>query len=244
MNHPAIVAYFLIGIASIVLILLIQQRRYHVEKSIIHQDKEKALQQKNEEINQISQKSKEEIDTLINEKLKTEINLKNDQLTTFTMHFMNSNEFIQDSLKKIETNLNEGGSQEELREIIRTIDRNLSNNDSWEKFAYHFDQVHGDYLKKLADNNIRLSPREIKLAAFLRMNLSSKEISTMLNITERGVELARYRLRKKLKLERDQNLVEYLIELLMLLNILRVLLFQRYLALIMYHQLLDVSLLI
>ena len=97
--------------------------------------------------------------------------------------------------------------------IIKIIDKELSNNDSWDKFEYHFDQVHSNYLKKLLDNDIKLSPREIKLAAFLRMNMSSKEISAMLNITLRGVELARYRLRKKLKLERDQNLVEYLIEL-------------------------------
>jgi DNA-binding CsgD family transcriptional regulator len=61
--------------------------------------------------------------------------------------------------------------------------------------------------------NIKLSPREIKLAAFLRMNMSSKEIAKLLSITTRGVELARYRLRKKLKLEREQNLVEYLIDL-------------------------------
>jgi DNA-binding CsgD family transcriptional regulator len=58
-----------------------------------------------------------------------------------------------------------------------------------------------------------LSPREIKLAAFLRMNMSSKEISKLLNITTRGVELARYRLRKKLNLKREQNLVEFLIDL-------------------------------
>jgi DNA-binding CsgD family transcriptional regulator len=100
-----------------------------------------------------------------------------------------------------------------LKSIIKTIDRELSNNDSWDQFAYHFDQVHGNYLKKLSDNNIKLSPREIKLAAFLRMNMSSKEISKMLNITSRGVELARYRLRKKLNLKRTQNLVEYLIDL-------------------------------
>jgi DNA-binding CsgD family transcriptional regulator len=53
----------------------------------------------------------------------------------------------------------------------------------------------------------------MKLAAFLRMNMSSKEISTLLSITVRSVELARYRLRKKLNLKRDQNLVEYLTEL-------------------------------
>ncbi|PLX12694.1 MAG: hypothetical protein C0598_05555, partial [Marinilabiliales bacterium] len=123
------------------------------------------------------------------------------------------NEFIQDIIKKIDLFINQDGSKQDLRRIIKKIDDNLSDKDSWEKFAYHFDQVHGDYLKKLSKANVRLSPREIKLAAFLRMNMSSKEISSLLNITVRGVELARHRLRKKLKLDRDQNLVEYLIEL-------------------------------
>jgi DNA-binding NarL/FixJ family response regulator len=209
----AIAAYFLVVAAFVLLILLLQRRRHHTEKSMLSQDKKKALEEKDQEINQISIKSRQEISSLMNEKLKSEINLKNDQLTSVTMHFMNSNEFIQDALKKVEANLDKGGSPEEMRNIIKTIYRNLSDNDSWERFAYHFDQVHGGYLKKLSENNVKLSPREIKLAAFLRMNLSSKEISTMLNITERSVELARYRLRKKLKLSRDQNLVEYLIEL-------------------------------
>ncbi len=212
-SELAIIAYFLIVTAFILLILLLQQRKYRSEKSMLNRAKEKALEEKDQEINQISIQSRQEISSLMNEKLQSEINLKNDQLTTVTMHFMNSNEFIQDALKKVESNLDKGGSPEEMRNIIRTIYRNLSDNDSWERFTYHFDQVHGGYLKKLSENNVKLSPREIKLAAFLRMNLSSKEISTMLNITERSVELARYRLRKKLKLSRDQNLVEYLIEL-------------------------------
>ena len=89
--------------------------------------------------------------------------------------------------------------------MIKTIDSEVSKNDNWDEFAYHFDQrVHGNYLEYLSNNNIRLSPREIKLAAFLRMNMSSKEISKLLNITTRGVELARYRLRK-LSLSREQN---------------------------------------
>jgi DNA-binding CsgD family transcriptional regulator len=212
-TNLALAGYLILGLASIAMILMIQRNKYDAEKSIIRKDKEKALQQKNEEITKISKQSKEEIDRLMNEKLRTEIDLKNDQLTTLTMNFMNTNEFIQDSLKKIEAKLEKEGSTTELRNIIRSIYKNLSINDSWDQFAYHFDQVHGDYLKKLSDNNVNLSPREIKLAAFLRMNLSSKEISKMMNITERSVELARYRLRKKLKLEKGQNLVEYLIEL-------------------------------
>lgn len=209
----AIVIYFVTGLILIVIVLIIQRKRHRTEKSIIEKNKEQALKIKNEEIIQISKESKSEINRLLNEKLRTEINLKNDQLTTITMQLMNNNEFIQDVRKKIELNLKQDGSKQELIGIIKTIDDNLSNNDSWDKFAYHFDQVHGGYLKKLSKNNIKLSPREIKLAAFLRMNMSSKEISNLMNITARSVELARHRLRKKLKLNRNQNLVEYLIEL-------------------------------
>ena len=157
--------------------------------------------------------AKREIARLQNEKLRTEIGLKNDQLNTITMQVMNTNTKIQDALHNILIKLEKGGSRDELKRIIRTIEKDMIKNDSWDQFAHHFDQVHGDYLRKLSGSNIRLTPREIKLAAFLRMNLSSKEISKMMNITVRSVELARHRLRKKLKLDRDQNLVEYLIAL-------------------------------
>lgn len=194
--------YLVFGLISLTLIPLIQRKSYKKEKLIIYKNKAQALKIKDEEIHKLE-----------HEKLKTEIDLKNDQLTTITMHLMKNNDFILDVQNKIATSINHTDSKKELKKIIKNIDKELSNNDSWDQFAYHFDQVHGNYLKKLSDNNIKLSPREIKLAAFLRMNMSSKEISKMFNITSRGVELARYRLRKKLKLERDQNLVEYLIEL-------------------------------
>ena len=212
-SNVAIVIYLFLALFFIALLPLIQRKRHRKEKSNINREKEQALKLKNEQIDQIAKESKTEIDKLVNEKLRTELNLKNDQLTTITMQLMNSNEFMMDVRKKINANLIQGSSTQELKEILKTIDDNLSNNDLWEQFAYHFDQVHGDYLKKLSKQNIKLSPREIKLAAFLRMNMSSKEISNLLNITPRSVELARHRLRKKLKLERDQNLVEYLIEL-------------------------------
>ena len=195
-------SYLILAIIFLFLIPIIQQKKYRKEKSIIYKNKDEEIKIKDKEINKLE-----------NEKLKTEINLKNDQLTTITMHLVKNNDFIQDIQDKIISSLDQTDSKKELKKIIKTIDSELSNNDSWDQFAYHFDQVHGNYLKKLSENNIKLSPREIKLAAFLRMNMSSKEISKMLNITSRGVELARYRLRKKLKLKRAQNLVEYLIDL-------------------------------
>jgi len=201
-TNLAKLGYLLLIVISITLLPLIQRKKHKKEKSIIYKNKDEELKIKDEEINKLE-----------NEKLKTELDLKNDQLTTITMHLVKNNEFMQDVQHKISNSFNQVDSKKELKKIIKNIDRELSNNDSWDQFAYHFDQVHGNYLKKLSEKNIKLSPREIKLAAFLRMNMSSKEISKMLNITSRGVELARYRLRKKLKLEREQNLVEYLIDL-------------------------------
>ena len=196
------ICYLILALISLTLIPLIQQKKHRKEKSIIYKSKDEEIKVKDKEINKLE-----------NEKLKSEINLKNDQLTTITMHLVKNNDFIQDVQNKIISSLDQVDSKKELKNIIKTIDKELSNKDSWDQFAYHFDQVHGNYLKKLSDSNIKLSPREIKLAAFLRMNMSSKEISKMLNITSRGVELARYRLRKKLNLKRSQNLVEYLIDL-------------------------------
>ncbi|MBI9039907.1 triple tyrosine motif-containing protein [Lutibacter sp.] len=201
-TNLAKMCYLILVLISLTLIPFIQQKKYRKEKSIIYKNKDEEIKIKDKEINKLE-----------NEKLKSEINLKNDQLTTITMHLVKNNDFIQDVQNKIVSSLDQTDSKKALKKIIKTIDKELSNNDSWDQFAYHFDQVHSNYLKKLSDSNIKLSPREIKLAAFLRMNMSSKEISKMLNITSRGVELARYRLRKKLNLKREQNLVEYLIDL-------------------------------
>ena len=201
-TQAAKLGYFGIGVLAFVLIPLIQRRKHKTETSFITKEKEKELKIKDEEI-----------DKLHTEKLQTELDLKNDQLASITMQLLKNKEFIKNVQDKIGDTLNQGSSSQELKRLIKTIDQELSDNDSWDQFAYHFDQVHGNYLEKLSSSNIRLSPREIKLAAFLRMNMSSKEISKLLNITTRGVELARYRLRKKLNLKREQNLVEFLIDL-------------------------------
>tara|TARA_B100000900_G_scaffold415434_1_gene445302 strand:- start:10261 stop:13074 length:2814 start_codon:yes stop_codon:yes gene_type:complete len=190
--------YVTVGLLAFVLIPLIQSKRY----TSVAEEIEKELKIKDEEI-----------DKLNSEKLQTELNLKNEQLTSITMQLLKNKEFILNIQDKIEGTLEKGNSKQQLLRLIKTIDQEVSKNDNWDEFAYHFDQVHGNYLEYLSSNNIRLSPREIKMAAFLRMNMSSKEISKLLNITTRGVELARYRLRKKLNLKRDQNLVEFLIAL-------------------------------
>ena len=197
-SKSAKIGYFSIGVLLFILVPVIQSKRYN---SVA------------EEIGKELKIKEEEIDKLNSEKLKSELKLKNEQLTSITMQLLKNKEFILNIQDKIESTLKEGNSKIQLQRLLKTIDSEVTKNDNWDEFAYHFDQVHGNYLQKLYLLNIRLSPREIKLAALLRMNMSSKEISQLLNIETRSVELARYRLRKKLCLERKQNLVEFLISL-------------------------------
>lgn len=83
----------------------------------------------------------------------------------------------------------------------------------WNLFEKSFNEAHENFFKKLKAQHPELVPNDLKLCAYLRMNMSSKELSSLLNISLRGVEIRRYRLRKKLEIPHDKNLVEFLIEL-------------------------------
>jgi DNA-binding CsgD family transcriptional regulator len=100
----------------------------------------------------------------------------------------------------------------EFHKIIRLIDRELDHKEEWEQFAIHFDSVHTNYLKKLKTLYPSLTISDLKLAAYLRLNLSTKEIAQLMNISVRGVETSRYRLRKKLGIDNEVNLYSYLID--------------------------------
>ena len=206
-------SYFILGILGLSLLVYLQDLRHRKKHSALSASKELEINQKNKQLSEVSAQSKQEIEELKNENLRSEINHKNNELASVTMHLLNKNKFMQDIRKRVDQMISDGSeSKNELKRIVKTIDRSLSKDDSWSQFAFHFDQVHGDFLKKLSNRETKLTPQETKLAAYLRINMSSKEIADLLNISVRGVELARYRLRKKLKLSREQNLNEYLRE--------------------------------
>jgi DNA-binding CsgD family transcriptional regulator len=83
--------------------------------------------------------------------------------------------------------------------------------EEWEYFTKHFDKVHSNFIVSLKAIHPNISNNEIKLCAYLRMNLTTKEIAQLMNISVRGVEISRYRLRKKLNLATEVNLFNYLI---------------------------------
>lgn len=95
-------------------------------------------------------------------------------------------------------------------QLIRMIDLDASMDNNWDQISLYFDKANQDFLNRLSTKFPQLTPKDHKLCAYLRLNLSTKDIAPLMNISVRGVEISRYRLRKKLSLEHEQNLVEFL----------------------------------
>src|SRR5690606_12477332 len=96
--------------------------------------------------------------------------------------------------------------------LIRLIKEVEKENQDWDNFALHFNNVNSDFFNKLKDKFPDLTPNELKLCALIKMNLSSKEIAQLMNITIKAVEVGRYRLRKKLHISSETNLYDFLIQ--------------------------------
>lgn len=151
---------------------------------------------------------------LRNEQLQTAIINKSKELANTTFNLIRKNEILTQLKEEIQEMHQEPHSSllRHEQHLLHLIDHHLANEQDWELFESNFNQVHEAFLKKLLDSNPELTPGDLRLAAYLKMNLSSKEIAPLLNISLRGVENKRYRLRSKLGLANDENLVEYLLQ--------------------------------
>lgn len=161
------------------------------------------------------QHAEQEIIKLQNEKLQAEISHKNMQLADSTMSIIRKNEVlieIKDELEKQKEDLGPRYPARYLQRIATMIDRNISNDNDWEIFEALFDQAHENFFKRLKQSYPDLTQSDLKLCAYLKLNLSSKEIAPLLNISIRGVEIRRYRLRKRIALASDENLVEFIMK--------------------------------
>jgi ligand-binding sensor domain-containing protein/DNA-binding CsgD family transcriptional regulator len=203
--------YFMLVLATAYAIYRLVEKRYHKKTIRITDSQRKALIQKETAL----KNSQEELEKLRNEKLETEIQAKDKELASATMHLINKNGFIDQTKTHLNSIIKKSKNPEvksEIEKVIVSIDKNIAGDKDWEQFEIHFDQVHGDFMSRFKKQFPTLSPQEIKLSAYLRMNLSSKEIAYLMNISTRGIEIARYRLRKKMHLERTANLQEFILK--------------------------------
>jgi len=207
-SMAATLLYILIGLGGILASQYFYRKRLakqHDRLHLIADEKRKAEKQYSEQ----------EIMKLQNEKLHAEISHKNMQLADSTLSIIKKNEVlieIKNELEKQKEDLGPRYPARYLQRLTALIDKNISNDNDWEIFEALFDQAHENFFKRLKQSFPDLTQSDLKLCAYLKLNLSSKEIVPLLNISIRGVEIRRYRLRKRLALSSDKNLVEYIMQ--------------------------------
>ena len=199
----AILGYILLTVIFSYFVHKLYKGYYKKQQEELLKDNRKKLKRK-------KLKAQKKIIQLRNEKLRSEIENKNRELAISTMSLIKKNEFlngVKDQLKNARNDL------PEIKSVIRTINRNIENEDDWKFFEEAFNNADKDFLKKIKNIHPDLTSNDLKLCAYLRLNLSSKEIAPLLNISVRSVEVKRYRLRKKMSLSHENSLTVYILNL-------------------------------
>ncbi len=142
---------------------------------------------------------------------KQEIEFKKKELTSQTMHLVQKNSFIQELKENLEK-IRQSPElfKVEFRRLITLLKKENAEDKDWEIFKSYFSEVHNDFDIRIKELNTDITEKEIRLAAFLRMNLTTKEIATMLNVLPDSVKKSKYRLKVKLGLGKGQELISFL----------------------------------
>lgn len=199
LSGPAKISYLLLLFVLIGLLRVIyhskldkQKKRYYLK-----------LQAENEE----------QIIKLKNDHLRVEIESKSKEIANYTMMVTKKNELLnqlKEQLEKLEKYVVAARAKKRLLDINKLIQVGIKSHDHWQVFNENFDTANETFLANLRKSFPELTPNDLRFCAFLKMNMTTKEIASFLNISPRSVEVKRYRLRKKLNMEHEENLVVFL----------------------------------
>ena len=192
--------YLILAIGSFFLINHLYNRRFRKKQRLLMLQQERELEHNKLEANK-------QMIEIKNKQLKAELDSKNRELTTSSMSIIRKNKL----LNHIKKELLDKNNNNRIGKVIDIIDDNLNIKKDWNVIEKAINDADKDFFKKLKKLHPNLSPNDLRFCAFLRLNLSSKEIAPLLNISARSVEIKRYRLRKKMDLEHETNLVDYIL---------------------------------
>ncbi len=209
--YKSIWAYILYTVLLFGLIYLLNrwQQKKFIRQQMLFEEEQKRMKY----IHQLEvEKNEKEIIQLQNEKLINEMVYKNKELADVSMHLVERS----DALIKVKDELQQlhkkTGGNHDVKRAIQLVNEIEKNNSNWEQFAAHFDEINNDFIKKLKTRYPQLTSTDLKVCTYLQLKLASKEIAQLMNISVRGVEISRYRLRKKLELPKGQTLNDFLAE--------------------------------
>ena len=204
------------GISLIVLAVLIiiiiysfsqLKKRLAAEKELLEREKETIIARKALTDAGVRAVQKENL------YLQNEIENKRRDLINYAMNIVEQKEYfgkIADSLRTILSDKKPESREEKLRKLELDIRQRMSFEDKVEDFNIRIERMHKDFIGRLVQLNPDLSPNDIRLAVLLRLGIATKQIATLMNISPKSVEINRYRLRKKLGLDRGSNLTQFI----------------------------------
>lgn len=173
---------------------------------------ERRKEQERQDTNRLAEQQK--VHCLKNEMLETELQNKTNELTLQTSALVKKNQAMQALQQELEhqkETLGDRYPNKLYNKMKLLIDENLNDQADWLLFESYFNSAHQNFIDRLRARYSDLTTGDLRICCLLRMNLSTKEIASMLNISVRSVELRRYRLRKRLALDGDENLVDFLL---------------------------------
>jgi DNA-binding CsgD family transcriptional regulator len=208
LSLTAKIIYLMIIILLIIIIYLYIQRSFHVKKEKIRLEQEEI---RHKEI----EKRENKIIALQNEKLETELTIKSKELAESTMTIIKKNEILVTIKEEVMAQKIALGSHYPAKyydKLIKLLDENLTAESDWAIFQTNFDRIHENFFRNLHIQFPDLTSNDLRFCAYLRLNLSSKDIAHLMNISLKGVEVARYRIRKKIGIPSTKSLTEFMME--------------------------------
>lgn len=201
-SNVAVIVYILLGIFIVIVVNSLYEMYYKKQR-------ERLLKQSTRELKLKELESQKEIIQLKNESLHQDISARNRELAISTMSTIKKNK----ALNNIKQELVKIKDTKAVDPVVKLIDETLNDVRDWKFFEEAFNQADRDFFKKVKELHPDLSANDLRLCVYLRLNLTSKEIAPLLNISTRSVEIKRYRLRKKINLNTEDKLNDYFINL-------------------------------
>ncbi len=210
----AYILYFLLYCLVIYLIIKYQKFVAEGDRQQLILNQEKELLRARAELNEQRLNLEQENMAIVRENLETTINLKNAKVASNTVNLIHLNEIllsIKELIGQMDKNNDPNVNFSLLTKINKLIDHELQGDKHWNEFEEIFNQLHDNFMQRMKTTYPELTPRDMRLCAYLRMNFNTKEIAPLLGISVRGVEDTRYRIRKKLQLPSDANITEFIL---------------------------------
>jgi len=212
----AIIIYLLLIIGLIIYVYRLGKRKIAKKTLQVEQRMDAAMARQQEEYTAAAEQKDKQISQLEEEKLRGELDHKSQEIVNLLLSVSSKNEAlmnIKEELRGIVTTIKgDAAGKSSLNKLMEQIDSSLQSDTVLNRVEKEFDMVHNNFIRKMRESHPDLSTNELMMCMYIKMNLSTKEIAPLMNLSVRGVETIRYRMRKKLGLERADNLSEYIMK--------------------------------